>query len=825
MPSSLKPYALLLLLGLIFFVELVLHPTQVLYSDYSDILAMHLPDKMFLVRSLHETGELPLWCPYRFAGVPFIHDFQVGAYYPPHWLLMVLGVESVGAGLSWLVVLHVVIAGWTMHAYARFRGLTGAASIVAALGWMFSGKLLLHVLVGGHFNMLMLAWLPLSIWLFESALGRAGAGQIWPALARATWAGAVFALLVLTAYPYVTLYAGLLLAAWSLGPVLEQAGYLGADGPRTWQRTCRALARWFVLGAWAAGIAVAVGAVQLLPGLEAARYATRGGAWTNPFSETVWPLVFVTGPSLLKEPASLMWEVRGGFGVVWLAVAVLAPVLQRGRTRFEAGVGVFFFLLALGGIVLFYWIPGVGIFRLPSRIFLVAAFPVAFLAGTTTQILWCSAKADPNRFTVSRRVFLKTVSRLLLLSALALVMAWRGDNLRLHPYWLALAASIPLITWILSRQPASLPPAAVWLWCACLLLDLWALVWPEVHVRGLDEIYPVSPSVASLAENARHERVLDFDREAEVSEPDRRPPFFSLPVPAGQSSVPTCSPLGYGAPMAMDLGIESLRGFNPVDVKRYKEYLQFMTDEDEPIRPLDDRCTFGFPVIGNFNLVNTKLADLMGVRYFLLPGRPADGMQADWHAVLVDSKPRALTIAEGGVPSLGPYTLYRSESALPRAFVVPEAAPLPERTAVLAALKQTDFHQRVLLEGCPDSGRKPVGSFRPAIVRKYEPNHVVIDVPDGEAGYLVLADIWYPGWNCRVDGKPQQCFRADYLFRAVQLEQGPHEVEFRFEPVWYARGRIVSFVGLLLVCGVSVVSLGRWIQAIRSAKSAPLATG
>src|SRR5262249_59297874 len=61
MPAHLRSLVLLTALGLVFFFPLVLHPTQVLYSDYSDLLAEHVPAKRFLVRSWRETGEVPLW--------------------------------------------------------------------------------------------------------------------------------------------------------------------------------------------------------------------------------------------------------------------------------------------------------------------------------------------------------------------------------------------------------------------------------------------------------------------------------------------------------------------------------------------------------------------------------------------------------------------------------------------------------------------------------------------------------------------------------------------------------------------------------------------
>src|SRR5262245_25849913 len=93
---------LLVLLALLFFLPLLLHPAQVLYSDYSDLLAEHIPAKRFLVRSFQETGELPLWCPYQFAGSPFVHDIQVAMFYPPHLALLLLPESWVGPALSWL---------------------------------------------------------------------------------------------------------------------------------------------------------------------------------------------------------------------------------------------------------------------------------------------------------------------------------------------------------------------------------------------------------------------------------------------------------------------------------------------------------------------------------------------------------------------------------------------------------------------------------------------------------------------------------------------------------------------------------------------------
>src|SRR5262249_48626556 len=160
------------------------HPNDVLYSNHSDMLAEFLPAKYFLVQSSQEFGELPLWCPNIYGGMPFISDIQVAAFYPLHWPLYFSPLDGLGPALSWLVVVHVILAGWCMHAYARFRGLSGMGSFIAAVGYMFAGKWLMHLLLAGHYVMAPLAWLPLVLLLLESAISRRS-------LLRACWAGAV----------------------------------------------------------------------------------------------------------------------------------------------------------------------------------------------------------------------------------------------------------------------------------------------------------------------------------------------------------------------------------------------------------------------------------------------------------------------------------------------------------------------------------------------------------------------------------------------------------------------------------------------------------
>jgi hypothetical protein len=827
----LSPWFLLTVLGLLFFGELLVHPASVLYSGHSDLLAMHLPMKRFLVRSWQETGEIPLWCPHSFAGMPFVHDVQVAAFYPLHWPLYLLPEERIGAALSWLVVLHVLIAGWCMAAYARHRELGAAAAFVAALGYMFAGKWLLHVLAGGHYIMVPLAWLPLVLLWMEQALAR-------HSFLHATGAGMVFALIVLGTHPQMTLYAGVFIALWFLCSLQEKRPSV--------------LLRWLGYGLWTALIAAALSAVQLLPAMEAAGEASRAvGVAPGDILAVAWPgFLGLIGPGWTPS-----WEDRAGFGVLWLAAALTAAVGSKGRERYEVYLCLFLLFFSLGGAVLFQWLPGFRFFQLPIRMLMMLAMPVALFAGRATQFMLdvklepiasprrgklpaCPLAAvgklaacpyDPTQHALDLRSSCWQVLRGLVLLAIALAgltaigdyQAWRqASSSEIHAsfiawlrhldrgalaYWGILLITAPLGFWLLN--PRCPLPRRVWVagWISLLLVDSWAMTWPHVAVREESEIYALSPSVRYLAQQRREDpgerwRVLD----------------------RGLPGCPSSTPLGSALPMLGTIQLEPVLGYNSFDVRRYKEYLQFLLDEDRPIRPREG--VFGYPIIDRFPIKNKALLDLLGVRYLLqpreavgdFPERGEPGATDRWRTIDVeDSHATAYSFLAGGVQQLPPYTLYENRDSFPRVFVVHRARQLGDPAQALRQLKATDSRREVLLEGAreweemvpPTEEEDRVA----ATIRVYQPNRVVVETHSARAGYLVLTDVWFPGWRCTVDGEPTRVHRANYLFRATAVPAGRHQVVFRFDPASYRWGKSISLIAL---AGVALVSLGclvrRW---------------
>ncbi len=93
-------------------------------------------------------------------------------------------------------------------------------------------------------------------------------------------------------------------------------------------------------------------------------------------------------------------------------------------------------------------------------------------------------------------------------------------------------------------------------------------------------------------------------------------------------------------------------------------------------------------------------------------------------------------------------------------------------------------------------------------IETYEPQRVVLDLRLASPGLVVLADLFYPGWELTVDDgsavRPAEILRTDRVLRGVSLPAGKFRLEFRYRPAGFRYGMVISGLGWLGL----VISLG-----------------
>lgn len=251
----------------------------------TDLVIQNYPWKQFIRESLSQ-GELPLWNPHLFAGMPFLATGQNAGYYPFSIFFLLLPLSQ---AYGWYTISQLWLAGMLAYFLGRVLGLKRPSSFILGLVYQGSGFMLTSAAV---FPMIIgaAAWLPLLLACIEKIV----AGRTQPDDGRWTtddmgdngrsytllWVllGAVaLGMQLLAGHVEITYYTLLvmgLFAAWRLAG----SGWSVA-GSEWW-----GAGRWLLeKSGWLlgmVGLGLMLGAVQLIPLFEIGQVNFREGSAT-----------------------------------------------------------------------------------------------------------------------------------------------------------------------------------------------------------------------------------------------------------------------------------------------------------------------------------------------------------------------------------------------------------------------------------------------------------------------------------------------------------------------------------------------------------------
>ncbi|MBI2193873.1 MAG: hypothetical protein HYU36_17995 [Planctomycetes bacterium] len=495
--SDLRALAILCLAVCLFFWRLLLHPSHVLFSGFSDLLLMNCAWQELIRKTLLEQGEMPFWYPHIFCGISFIGIPGCWAFYPLNWLFVLL---PVNLSASALILTHSLIGAAGSYCHLRWGlRVSPHAALLGALAFLFSGKWIMHLLVAGHLGFLPLAWMPWTL-LAVDALARKPSGAATGVLAGC------LGILGVSLYPQLAFYSALLVAAYG--------GWRLSSAPPAF--------RGILLGCLvaAAGLAGLLCAVQLLPAIESAKDSARAALIHFSFAsagslriEDVVAFLRPTGEAVAGPAGDVFgWEKAFHLGLLPLLLLpyALARREWRRETIFFLVVSALAVLHALGDSTplfsfLYHHVPGFGYHRVASRTLFVLGLVIPCLIA-----LGAEAAAACR----GRSLLLPAGAAAAL--AIALSFGW-GDAAWLSEAgpWLLTAAALDLAAFGLAdrwgptatRLPGFLVPG--------LLLETLSFLYPLQQTRDFSSVYDLG-RLQELGMASRffpEERVTDYDRE------------------------------------------------------------------------------------------------------------------------------------------------------------------------------------------------------------------------------------------------------------------------------------------------------------------------
>lgn len=167
----------------------------------SDLILENYQWKSF-VRQQIALGEVPLWNPHQFSGIPFLAAGQHSALYP---LSVIYYIMPLWLAYGWFTVANLWLAGVFMFLFARGLGIGRAGALLAGIIYQFCGTVIASVV----FQMMIgaLPWLPLMLLMSEFIIRQKVVFGRKTAIPWVTIGAIALALNILAGHVEITLYS------------------------------------------------------------------------------------------------------------------------------------------------------------------------------------------------------------------------------------------------------------------------------------------------------------------------------------------------------------------------------------------------------------------------------------------------------------------------------------------------------------------------------------------------------------------------------------------------------------------------------------------
>ncbi|MEO8167937.1 MAG: YfhO family protein, partial [bacterium] len=140
---------------------------------------------------------------------------------------------------------------------------------------------------------------------------------------------------------------------------------------------------------------------------------------------------------------------------------------------------------------------------------------------------------------------------------------------------------------------------------------------------------------------------------------------------------------------------------------------------------------------------------------------------------------------------------------LPRAIMMPALHVARTEQEITDSLRSPTFDYRTvaIIEKEPPFPLSPQAAPGKATITEYKNNSISLSTASEGNGFLMLSEIFYPGWNAYIDGSEVEVYRTDYCLRGVFVPAGNHTIVFRFESAPFAKGACATLATLLVCIG------------------------
>lgn len=699
-------------------------------------------------------GELALWNPLEMSGHPFLGNSQIHIFYP---LILPFYFINPIRFITLIIAIHIFLASFFTYLLCRKIGASEFGAFIAGLAFVFSGPVMVRISAGHMGIIYSTVWIPLlfllTIKLYEN----------WRFFILLAWTLSIF---FLAGYPQVFHFTIIALTLFLLFYI-----FCLNNAQRTFFEKSKAL---FFYGLSLALMGLLV-LFLLIPSFTMMKESLRSEGTDFDFvaSNSLHfenLITFLIPRFFLNEAgrhlgAGPLRESAVYIGIIPLLLSLLGlSALRKHRILFFfLCLLIISILIALGKntpllLLLYKFVPGFNLFRVPLRILILFVFSLAIFASFGADYLAALlTKLKYTEIIIVSLLILTTGA----LSAVLFLKLFEGNLLSLFTHIFELKLQSNFSNYGLDYYFAGIPAMlsnltkgvliiACMLGAACgtfilyyykkislnksfflislfIITDLLLFNIPFFRLSAPDTLYFSSKSAEAIAEDDSLYRVWDLSEDY---------PYW----------------------LTWKYGAQQIGGHEPLLYKKYKQFYNWMIYQEN----LDPAVTWFESINATDKKCDANLLNLLNVKYIFTKDRMENS------SFILTNKVNNIFI-------------YENKNNLPRAFIVGAIRSTPNIEKELRAFNPK---KEALIEG--NETQWMLGSeFKEANIIAYSPNSITIQTELDKPGVLIVSELYFPGWRALDNGKETNVFRMNYVFRGIILSKGSHEIELFFKPAYF----------------------------------------
>lgn len=814
-------YGLIILFLVFFFSPMIIKGN---FPYYRDAISFYYPLVAFLKQSMAQ-GEFPLWNPHVYMGTAIWQCPDPNLIYPFNWLFVLLPFNW---AINWIIFSHHVIAALGMFLWLKQQKISQESSLLFALVFSLSGFLLsLH---NNHGFLVACAWMPWCLIALENFIKHSNYKHLTQLMAFGS-------ILMLSGRPDMIYYFAIYFLIFMLYLLFQKR-----------EKPSKTLISGLIL---APLIVCLISSVLVAAMLETKQFAFNT-FYGNTYSiVTLWSLVpakiltlFV--PSLFgnhfyaSDLGKFLGEAHFGYDQfiinIYLGVGTLiafsASLFHWRKNQliaFHIILLVLFMGLAFGKYNAFYtllydYFPGLSVFRYPIKAFGIAMLSIIFLGAQGLDIL--SKKQIPKSFAI----LMSSVFSLVVLigiyfeysqNIIAILKNLSPNQVslaemtkliapeKLNSYYWLFVTIFALYMGLLLLLKSSKIQSKIWqiLFIGMTLLDLSYYNQDTMYLTNHDLMFMDSPirEYISQIEDIKVNHRL-FYQSAFDTVPEE---FYVI----DQSNIQAIK-------QALNLPVWLFMRYTVASVKTNFSMTEDFLSTDGYLSPpsiylhaMDIRKQ----VKKSYLLAphhRERLLALMGSSHIYYQSKDKDDQYID-QALFKNHRyfPKyQVHIAElkNKLPRLYKRSKYILTAEAIESFDLVTKGekngrtfdPFQQVVISINAQNQNTVQQFIARKSSP----LPIASKEPVFLDTGN-NELNIYSAHPKKSFLVLSDVFYPGWKAYVDGKETPILLANFFQRALALEPGMHHIQFKYIPQNYQLSRFISFSGWLLMALIGLSTL------------------